>query len=132
MIIGFPRGFPEQNKDFAKYGGAGGIILWALFTVFLVYCCDGGSNINFTIKVCRFQKINGVKYVYCIKHAYKFLLREQVGVAAILWRLRQCVSCYILYACQDTKRNFIIYRPTVIGNMNKHNTICYIFEERKR
>ena len=26
---------------------------------------------------------DGVKYVYCIKHAYKFLLREQVGFAAV-------------------------------------------------
>ena len=36
-------GFPQQNKDFAKQnmGGAGGIILWALLTLFLVsqfYC----------------------------------------------------------------------------------------------
>ena len=30
------------------------------------------------IKVCRFEIIDGVKYVYCIKHAYKFLLSEQV------------------------------------------------------
>ena len=37
-----------------------------------------------TIKVCRFEIINRVKYVYCIKHAYKFLLREQVGFAAVL------------------------------------------------
>ena len=31
-----------------------------------------------TIKICRFE-IDGVKYVYCIKHAYKFLMREQVA-----------------------------------------------------
>ena len=31
-----------------------------------------------TIKICQF------KYIYCIKHAYKFLLREQFGFAAIL------------------------------------------------
>ena len=37
-----------------------------------------------TIKICRFEIIDGVKYVYCIKHAYKFLLREQVGFAAVL------------------------------------------------
>ena len=37
-----------------------------------------------TIKVCRFEMIDGVKYVYCIKHAYKFLLREQVGFAVFL------------------------------------------------
>ena len=24
-----------------------------------------------TIKICRFEIIDGVKYVYCIKHAYK-------------------------------------------------------------
>ena len=28
--------------------------------------------------------VEGVKYVYCIKHAYKFLLREQVGFTAVL------------------------------------------------
>ena len=48
-----------------------------------------------TIKVCRFEIIKGVKYVNCIKHAYKFLLREQVGCAAVLWHLHQCVSCHI-------------------------------------
>ena len=36
------------------------------------------------IKICRFKKINGVKYVYCIKHGYKFLLREQLEFAAVL------------------------------------------------
>ena len=50
-----------------------------------------------TIKMCRFEIIDGVKYVYCIKHAYKFLLREQVGFATVLWRLRQCVSCNLGY-----------------------------------
>ena len=37
-----------------------------------------------TIKICRFEIIDGVKYVYYIKHAYKFVLREQVGFAAVL------------------------------------------------
>ena len=37
-----------------------------------------------TIKICRFKIIDGVKYVYCIKHAYKFLLKEQVGFAVVL------------------------------------------------
>ena len=37
-----------------------------------------------TIKICRFEIIDGVKYVYCIEHAYKFVLREQVGFAAVL------------------------------------------------
>ena len=53
-----------------------------------------------TIKLCRFEIIDGVKYVYCIKHAYKFLLREQLGFAAVLWRLRQCVSCCSLFRCR--------------------------------
>ena len=33
-----------------------------------------------TIKISRFEIVDGVKYIYCIKHAYKFLLREQVGL----------------------------------------------------
>ena len=38
-----------------------------------------------TIKICRFEIIDGVKYFYCIKHAYKFVPREQVlGFAAVL------------------------------------------------
>ena len=53
-----------------------------------------------TNKICRFEIKDGVKYVYCIKHAYKFLLREQVGFAAVLWRLRQCVSCSFFQLCQ--------------------------------
>ena len=46
-----------------------------------------------TIKVCQFEIIDGVKYVYCIKLAYKFLQREQVGFVAVLCRVRQYVSC---------------------------------------
>ena len=34
-------------------------------------------------------------------HAYKFLLREKVGYAAVLWRLRQCVSCLPLIRILD-------------------------------
>ena len=49
-----------------------------------------------TIKICRFEIIDGVKYVYCIKHAYNFFLREQVGFVAVLWRLRQGVSCLLM------------------------------------
>ena len=40
-----------------------------------------------THNFCRFEIIDGVKYVYCIKHAYKFLLKEQVhtiGFVAVL------------------------------------------------
>ena len=37
-----------------------------------------------TIKICRFEVIDGVKYVYGIKHVYNFLLSEQVGFAAVL------------------------------------------------
>ena len=37
-----------------------------------------------SIKVCRFEIIDDDKYVYCIKYAYKFLLREQVGFADVL------------------------------------------------
>ena len=37
-----------------------------------------------TIKICRFEIKDGVKYVYCIKHAYNILLREQVGFAVVL------------------------------------------------
>ena len=37
----------------------------------------------------------GVKYVYCIKCAYKELyMREQVGYVVVLSHLRQCVSCF--------------------------------------
>ena len=42
------------------------------------------KGISHTIKVCRFEIIDSVKYVYCIKHAYKFVLRERVGFAAVL------------------------------------------------
>ena len=37
-----------------------------------------------TIKVCRFEIIDGVECVYCIKNAYKFFTGEQVGFAAVL------------------------------------------------
>ena len=69
-----------------------------------------------TIKVWRFETIDGVKYVYCIKHAFKFLLREQVGFAAVLWRLRQCVLSinymYTTCICQ-TMREFFFSLATM-------------------
>ena len=37
-----------------------------------------------TNKVCRFEIIYGVKYVYCIKHAYNFFRRDKVCFAAVL------------------------------------------------
>ena len=37
MILGFPRA--KQGLCHTKHGGAGGIILWALLTVFLVKEC---------------------------------------------------------------------------------------------
>ena len=46
-----------------------------------------------TIKVCRFEIIGGVKYIYCIKHADKFLLREQVGYAAVF---DACVNVFLV------------------------------------
>ena len=48
-----------------------------------------------TIKICRFEIIVGIKYVYCIKHAYKFLLREQVGFAAVF---DACVNVFLVIA----------------------------------
>ena len=42
------------------------------------------TDIFRTDNVFRFEIIDGVKYVYCRKHAYKFLLRDQVGFAAVL------------------------------------------------
>ena len=37
-----------------------------------------------TIKDCRFEIRDGVKCVYCIKQAYKFLLKEEVWFSAVL------------------------------------------------
>ena len=49
-----------------------------------------------TNKICRFEIciIDGVKYVYCIKHAYKFLLKEQVGFAVVL---DACVNVFLVH-----------------------------------
>ena len=59
-----------------------------------------------TIKICRFIIIDGIKYVYCIKHAYKFLLREQLSrlcgrsltlasrcfLSLMFWHLGRCMQ----------------------------------------
>ena len=48
---------------------------------------EKGDTVEFslrTIKICLFEKIDGAEYIYCIKHVYKFVLREQVGFAAVL------------------------------------------------
>ena len=65
------------------------------YAILLLSPLDKRSGPSFEIKICRFEIIDGVKYVYCIKHAYKFVLREQVGFAAAFWRLRQGVSCVL-------------------------------------
>ena len=82
-------------------------ILWVINTSYFIFCFNSwlttlkkvwnlqNALSSCTNKICRFEIIDGVKYFYCIKHAYKFLLREQVGFAAVLWRLRQCVSCCV-------------------------------------
>ena len=67
-----------------------------------------------TIKICRFEIIDGVIYVYCIKHAY-FLLREQVGFADVLWRMRQCVSCSFLYETQKGWNFEMMELNTAVG-----------------
>ena len=80
-----------------------------------------------TIKICRFEIIDHVKSVYCIKHAYKFLLREYLGFAAVLWRLRQCISCFycgkyhkylIFLQCKNSKLVWCITCSVLMLNMN--------------
>ena len=39
-----------------------------------------GKSVEFTKGIFSTQ----FEYVYCIKHAYKFLLMEQIGFAAVL------------------------------------------------
>ena len=46
-----------------------------------------------TIKICRFEIIDGVKYVYCIKQAYKFLLREKWGLRPFF---DACVNVFLV------------------------------------
>ena len=84
-----------------------------------------------TIKICRFEIIDGVEYVYCIKHAYKFLLREQVGFAAVLWRLRQGVSCDIFYIaylnlclCRTSDLISLAKTQTAVARMPKDEGCC--------
>ena len=42
----------------------------------------------------QLKLIDGVKYVYCIKHADKFLLREQLGFRPFF---DDCVNVYLVY-----------------------------------
>ena len=67
-----------------------------------------------TIKVYRFEIIDCVKYVFCIKHAYKFLLREQVWFASVIWCLN-CVNVFLVINCiymRDTL--FLVYKNKTI------------------
>ena len=91
-----------------------------------------------TIKVSRFEIIDGVQYVYCIKLAYKFLPREQVGFAAVLSRLRQCVSCcffsvepgrVILRRGHVGINFYFIYSGSVFVNVEDVNTRGEHFEK---
>ena len=50
-----------------------------------------------TIKVCRFEIIDGVKYVYCIKHAYNFFSE---GTSRVCGRpLTLASMCFLLEVC---------------------------------
>ena len=83
-----------------------------------------------TIKICRFEIIDGVEYVYCIKHAYKFVLREQVGFAAVLWRLRQGVSCLFIvikahgHMCTDYFLKAVIRTSLYYGEKKWEHILC--------
>ena len=71
-----------------------------------------------TIKICRFEIIDGVEYVYSIKHAYKFLLREQVGLRPFF---DACVNVFFVISylgllCQ--------YSNFVGGLIRYHKTHC--------
>ena len=63
-----------------------------------------------SIKVCRFETIDGVKHVYCIKHAYKFFLREQVG---FLGRSLTLASMFFL-CINDIKLKFHCFRTLLL------------------
>ena len=52
------------------------------------------------IKIRRFEIIDGVKYVYCIKHTYKFLLREQVGLQPFF---DACVNVFLVMSIMYRK-----------------------------
>ena len=54
-----------------------------------------------TIKVCLFDIIGDVKYFYCIKHAYKFLLREQVGLRPFF---DACFNVFLVYSIEESER----------------------------
>ena len=78
-------------------------------------------------KVCRFEIIDGVKYVYCIIHAYKFLLKERVGFAAVLWCLRQGVSCTSLIPFIFIY-GIIYVDPNGFSGLGKLTTLTLIFD----
>ena len=47
----------------------------------------------FSLRTMKAEIIDGVKYVYCIKHAYKFLQREQVVFAFFV----ACINVFHVY-----------------------------------
>ena len=69
MILGFPRA--KQGLCHTKHGGAGGIILWALLTVFLVW--------DYIIRKVNIQHIHVLEqYIILIYVVELYLLSEWV------------------------------------------------------
>ena len=86
-------------SDSGRYLCVNAILLWGINTSYFIFCFKfmvnkkhGKQKIEKSgiykrhFLYAQWKIIDGVKYVHCIKHAYKYLLREQVGFAAVLWR----------------------------------------------
>ena len=74
MILGFPKA--KQGLCHTKHGGEGGIILWALLTVFLVCSVIG-------LLICKYKP---------------FLQEVSVEFFILRWPLRPIASCFHMFS----------------------------------
>ena len=71
-----------------------------------------GKSVEFslrTIKICRFEIIDGVKYVYCLKHDYKFVLSGTNRVCGIFLTLASRCFLLFIYVVLERKKSDKIY-----------------------
>ena len=95
MILGFPRA--KQGLSHTKHRGAGGIILWALLTVFLVLTETHMAYHNLS---CSVREVDEVKfYTYHVPFRTQFLSLILIKFSIIFshywW------GCVEIWNCQE-------------------------------
>ena len=131
MILGFPR--PKQGLCHTKHRGAGGIILWALLTVFLVFFiylymqimirafdfffCSSEDKFSFEIIFLVDDKKFPVYWLYYNVNAYMvnnqwfFFIVKQIIYALYIYVIFLIFFSCLDKGCWEFQRDLMMWAP---------------------